>query len=263
MREASVGFQCPDCVKAGGKTLRPVKAAYGGRARTVPYVTYSLIAINVIMLVATTSGSGILNGDVSNAVFRKLALVPHGYSYTDANGAQVVQHGVADGQYYRLLTSTFLHFGIIHLALNMVALYMLGPALEQAFGQLRFAATYLLSGLGGAALSYAFGPQYELAAGASGAVFGLFGAWYVFGRKRNLDVTSITTTIALNLFLSFSLSGIDWRGHVGGLVTGAALSWVIVTAPDSKRRSSYQAAGGVVVALVIAAMVAARTAQLS
>jgi membrane associated rhomboid family serine protease len=263
MREASVGFQCPDCVKAGGKTLRPLKAAYGGRARSVPYVTYALIAINVIMLVATTSGSGILNGDVNNAVFRKLALVPHGYTYTDANGAQVVQHGVADGQYYRLLTSTFLHFGIIHLALNMVALYMLGPALEQAFGQLRFAATYLLSGLGGAALSYTFGPEYELAAGASGAVFGLFGAWYVFGRKRNLDVSSITTTIALNLFLSFSLSGIDWRGHVGGLVTGAALSWVIVTAPDSKQRSSYQAAGGVLVALVIAAMVAARTAQLS
>jgi membrane associated rhomboid family serine protease len=263
MREAAVGFQCPDCVKQGSKSLRPIKAAYGGRARTVPYVTYTLIAINVIMLVATTTGSGVLSGDTSNALFRKLALVPHGYRFADSDGTLVTQHGVADGQYYRLLTSTFLHFGVIHLALNMYGLFLLGPLLEQAFGQLRFATTYLLSGVAGAALSYALGPQFEIAAGASGAVFGLFGAFYVLGRKRQLDVTPITTTIALNLVLSFSLSGIDWRGHVGGLVAGAALAWVIVHAPDTARRSAYQAAGAVIVAVVIVTLVLARTAQLS
>jgi membrane associated rhomboid family serine protease len=263
MREAAVGFQCPDCVKQGSKSLRPIKAAYGGRARAVPYVTYTFIALNVLVLVATTSGSGLLSGDTSNTLFRKLALIPHGYQFVDSDGTLVVQHGVADGQYYRLLTSTFLHFGIIHLALNMYALFLLGPALEQAFGQLRFAATYLLSGLGGAALSFALGPQFETAAGASGAVFGLFGAFFVLGRKRNLDVTPITTTIALNLVLSFSLSGIDWRGHVGGLIAGAGLAWVIVHAPDTKQRSAYQAVGVAVVALVIVGLVAARTAQLS
>ncbi|MFN2540019.1 MAG: rhomboid family intramembrane serine protease [Mycobacteriales bacterium] len=263
MRQASVGFQCPDCVKQGNKSMRPTKAAYGGRARSAPYVTYALIAINVVMLLATASGAGLLQGDTSNALFRKLALIPHGYRFVDGDGALVVQHGVADGQYYRLLTSTFLHFGVIHLALNMYGLYLLGPVLEQAFGQVRFAVTYLLSGLGGAALSYALGPQYEIAAGASGAVFGLFGAFYILGRRRNLDVSAITTTIALNLVLSFSLSGIDWRGHVGGLIAGAGLAWVIVYAPDTKQRSAYQAAGVGVVALVIFGMVVARTAQLT
>jgi membrane associated rhomboid family serine protease len=263
MREASVGFQCPDCVKQGSKAVRPVKAAYGGRARAVPYVTYTLIAINVVMLVATTTGSGILSGDVTNAVFRKLALIPTNTVFPDGNGGAVLEHGVSDGNYYRLLTSMFLHFGVIHLALNMYGLYLLGPALEQAFGQVRFAATYLLSGLAGAALSYALGPQHEVAAGASGAVFGLFGAFYVLGRRRNLDVSSITTIIALNLVLSFSLSGIDWRGHVGGLVAGAALSWVVVYAPDHKHRSLYQLAGIAAVALVVVGMVAVRTSQLS
>jgi membrane associated rhomboid family serine protease len=263
MRQAAVGFQCPDCVKQGSKSMRPIKAAYGGTARHTPYVTYTLIAINVVMLAVTTSGSGLLNGDSSNPLFRKLALIPRGFSYVDADGTLTLQHGVADGEYYRLLTSTFLHFGLIHLALNMFALFLLGPALEQAFGQVRFAATYLLSGLGGAALSYALGNQYEVAAGASGAVFGLFGAWYVLGRKRNLDLSSITTTIALNLVLSFTLPSIDWRGHVGGLITGAALAWVIVYAPDRKERPAYQAAGVVAVAVLIAAAVVARTSQLA
>src|SRR5205823_5181180 len=137
-------------------------------------------------------------------------------------------HGVADGQYYRLFTSMFLHFGVIHLALNMYALYLVGPALEQAFGQVRYATTYLLAGLGGSALSYALGPQTEIAAGASGAVFGLFGAFYVLGRRRNLDVSQLTAMIGLNLVLGFVVSGIDWRGHVGGLIVGAALAYGIV-----------------------------------
>lgn len=263
MRSAAVGHQCPDCVKEGNASMRPIKAAYGGRARRAPYVTYAFIAINVVMLIATTTGSGILDGDTSNALFRKLALIPRGFTYTDADGLDKVQRGVADGEYYRLLTSTFLHFGVIHLAMNMFGLYLLGPQLEQAFGQLRFATLYLLSGLGGAAASYAFGDQFEIAAGASGAVFGLFGAFYVLGRKRNLDVSAITGTIAINLFLSFTLPGIDVRGHLGGLVTGAALAWVLVHAPDTKQRSGYQAAGVLAVAVLVVATVAVRTMQLT
>jgi membrane associated rhomboid family serine protease len=259
MRSAAVGHQCPDCVAEGNKAMRPIKAAYGGRARRAPYVTWALIAINVVMLVLTTSGSGLHSGSPGNALFRKLALVPCDQVFL--NGPCV--GGVADGQYYRLFTSMFLHFGVIHLGLNMYCLYLLGPALEQAFGQVRYLATYLLAGLGGAVLSYALGPQNEIAAGASGAVFGLFGAFYVMARKRNLDVSSITATIGLNLFLSFAVSGIDWRGHVGGLVTGAALAWVIVASPDTKQRSAYQAAGMVLVGLLLVAGAAARTAQLT
>lgn len=263
MRQAAVGFQCPDCVKQGSQGQRPLRAAYGGRARTTPYVTYTLIAVNVLMLVATTTGSGLLSGDTTNALFRKLALVPATTRFGNPDGSITTVTGVASGEYYRLLTSMFLHFGFIHLALNMYGLFLLGPQLEQAFGQVRYLATYLLSGLGGAALSYALGPQYEVAAGASGAVFGLFGAFYVLARKRNLDVSAITTIIALNLVLSFTVSGIDWRGHVGGLVTGAALAAVIVYAPDTKQRSAYQAAGMVLVALLVVGVVATRTAQLT
>ncbi|MCU1602338.1 MAG: Rhomboid family protein [Frankiales bacterium] len=260
MKPASVGFQCPDCVKAGSKSLRPVKAAYGGRVRQVPYVTYGLIAINVIMLVVTTrAGGSLLGGTPVSDLFAKLALRP----CPSVPGGSC-QGGVAQGDYYRLLTSMFLHFGIIHLALNMYSLYLLGPTLEQAFGQVRFGATYLLAGLGGAALSYALGDVNELGAGASGAVFGLFGAFYVLGRKRRLDVSSITVTIAINLYFSFQFSGyIDWRAHVGGLLTGAAVGWVVVYSPDTRQRTAYQAGGMLLAAAVVVAVVAARTAQLA
>jgi membrane associated rhomboid family serine protease len=260
MRQAAVGFQCPDCVREGSKSVRPTKAAYGGRTRRAPYVTYALIAVNVLMLVVQSSGGGnLLDGNPGGRVFQDLGLNP--CTQVFVNGPCV--GGVADGEYYRLFTAMFLHFGPIHLLLNMYSLWLLGPLLEQAFGQVRYAATYLLSGLGGSALSYALGPQNELAAGASGAVFGLFAAFYVLGRRRNLDVTAITATIGLNLVLSFTLSGIDWRGHVGGLLAGAALAWVIVYAPDRKERAAYQAAGVVVVAVLIVATVAVRTAQLA
>jgi membrane associated rhomboid family serine protease len=260
MREAAVGFQCPDCVKEGNKGARPLKAAYGGRARRVPYVTYTLIAINVTMLVVQSAGGGnVLNGNPGGTVFQKLGLSPCPQLFVDGPCIG----GVAHGEYYRLFTSMFLHFGPIHLALNMYALYLLGPALEQAFGQVRYAVTYLMSGLGGSVLSYLLGPQNELAAGASGAVFGIFGAWYVLGRHRNLDVSPITTTIVLNLVISFSLSGIDWRGHVGGLITGAALAAAIVYAPHTKQRTALQSAGVVAVGVLLVALAVTRTAQLS
>ena len=260
MRQASVGFQCPDCVKQGSKTQRPIKAAYGGRARSAPYVTYTLLAVNVLMLLVTTrSARAFVSGSPVSSLFAKLAMTPCQKVFV----GQPCVDGVATGDYYRLLTSMFLHFGIIHLALNMYGLFLLGPQLEQAFGQVRYTATYLLSGLGGAALSYALGPQNELAAGASGAVFGLFGAFYVLARRRNLDVSAITGIIALNLVLSFTVSGIDWRGHVGGLITGAALAGVIVYAPDTRQRTAYQVVGMALVMLVIVGFVGARTAQLT
>jgi len=187
MRSASVGFQCPDCVKQGAKSLRPLKAAYGGRARRAPYVTYGLIVINVLMLVATTrDGATLISGTPVSSLFAKLALTPC-QRYLENGVPSSCVAGVADGEYYRLFTSMFLHFGVVHLALNMYSLYLLGPVLEQAFGQPRFGAAYLLSGLGGATLSYLLGTQNELAAGASGAVFGLFGAFYVLGRKRRKE----------------------------------------------------------------------------
>jgi membrane associated rhomboid family serine protease len=264
MRAASVGFQCPVCVKDGAATLRTPQAVYGGKARSTPTVTFALLGANALVFLLTTlTGTGLLFGGSPSALFEKLALAPT-YHAVVQNGQLTVADGVAQGEYFRLLTSMFLHFGVIHIALNMYCLFLLGPPLEAALGRLRFAALYVLSGLSGAALSYALGPVNEQAAGASGAVFGLFAAFYVVQRKRGGDVSAIGTTIAINLFISFAASSyIDWRGHVGGLVGGALVALALVHAPQGPRRWVVQATGSLGVALLVVAVVAVRTHELT
>jgi membrane associated rhomboid family serine protease len=259
MRPASVGFQCPDCVKAGNAGLRTPKAAYGGTSHGGSLVTYGLIGLNLLMFVVTAGYRLSFSGGSYSELFLQLSLRPT----TVFNGQHVIGtgDGVAEGAYYRLLTSTFLHFGVIHILLNMLCLYQLGPYLEGALGRVRYLAVYLLSGLGGAALSFAAGPANENAAGASGAVFGLFGAFYVLQRQRGLDASAIVSTIGLNLFFSFAVSGIDWRGHVGGLIAGGLVAAAIVHAPR-ERRALVQVGGSVGVALLIVVMVAVRAHEL-
>ena len=266
MRSASVGFQCPDCVKQGNVGIRQAKAAYGGTARENPEVTWVLLGLNVVMFLVTlgSAASVGLGSDVS-ALFERLALTPsvHCSDYDVSGVCTAVADGVAQGQYYRLLTAMFLHFGVIHLALNMYCLFLIGPALERALGRLRFTALYLLSGLSGSALSYALGPDNQMAAGASGAVFGLFAAFYVLQRRRGEDASQILVTIGLNLVLSFALSFIDWRGHVGGLIGGGLVAAALVYAPTGAQRTVVQAAGACGVALLVVVVVAARTLQLT
>ncbi|MGB8650184.1 MAG: rhomboid family intramembrane serine protease [Mycobacteriales bacterium] len=262
MRSAAVGFQCPSCVKDGHASARVPKAAYGGKAHAEPRITQLLIGLNVVMFLLTTAtGTGLAFGGSPSRLFQQLALVPT----TELAGQHVLTgDGVAQGAYYRLLTSTFLHFGIVHIAVNMYCLLLIGPALESALGRLRFTALYVLSGLSGAALSYSLGPTLQIAAGASGAVFGLFAAYFVLEHRRGGDVSAISATILINLFISFVASSyIDWRGHVGGLVGGALVAAAFVYAPAGRQRWVYQALGAVVVAVLIVAVVAARTAQLT
>jgi len=265
MRVASVGFQCPSCVKQGVASVRPAEAVYGGMATSGPLVTRVLLGFNVLMFVLTTlSGTGLVLGGDPSRLFQNLALSPSFHSII-ANGQYTgeIADGIAQGQYYRLLTAMFLHFGIIHIALNMYCLFAIGPSLEAALGRVRFTALYLLSGLAGSALSYAFGPQMQLAAGASGAVFGLFAAFFVVQRQRGGDVSSIAITIGINLFISFTASFIDWRGHVGGLIGGALVTAALVYAPRGPRRTLVQVAGCAAVAVLIVGLVAARTASLT
>jgi membrane associated rhomboid family serine protease len=262
MRSAAVGFQCPDCVKQGSATVRQPKAAYGGKARANPEVTYALLGLNGLFFLLTQGFAlGPFGGGVPSNLFQKLALSPCQAVFT--GGDCFAGDGVAGGAYYRLLSSMFLHFGLVHLALNMYCLFLVGPHLERALGRLRFSALYLLSGIAGSALSYALGPKLELAAGASGAVFGLFAAFYVLERRRGYDVTQITTTIGLNLVFSFTVPGIDWRGHVGGLIGGALVTAALVYAPEGKQRWVVQALGCLCVAVIVVGVVASRTAQLT
>lgn len=262
MRPAAVGFHCPSCVKESRATMRPVKAVYGGRARSNPEVTYTLIGLNVVMFFVTGGYRVAFGGGGVSSLFSDLSLTPCA-ALTSGGVCPTGAPGVANGEYYRLLTAMFLHFGIIHIALNMYCLVLLGPALERALGRLRFAALYLISGLAGSTLSYVLGPTTEQAAGASGAVFGLFAAFYVIERRHGADVSAITSTIVLNLVFSFAVPGIDWRGHVGGLIGGALVAAALVYAPAGKNRWLVQALGCVCVALIVVAAVALRTHALT
>jgi membrane associated rhomboid family serine protease len=261
MRSASVGFQCPECVKQGAATIRQPKAAYGGKARVNPEVTYALLGLNGLMFLLTQGGGGIGFGGNLSTLFQRLALRPCAALFVD--GTCAGGGGVANGEYYRLLTSMFLHFGIVHIALNMYCLWLVGPYLERALGRLRFATLYLLAGLAGSALSYSLGPPFEVAAGASGAVFGLFAAYFVLERHRGNDTSQIALTILLNLGFSFTVPNIDWRGHVGGLIGGALVTAALVYAPAGRQRWVVQALGCVCVAMIVIGTVAARTSQLT
>ncbi len=238
---ASVGFQCPECVSEGRKNVRPAKTMYGGNLRRGGIdATRVLIGINVVAFILTAvNGAGVLSGSTgTSSAYDRFALRP-----TD----------VASGEWYRLITSMFLHFGILHIAFNMWALLVIGTPLEQMLGRARYVALYFLSGIGGGLLSMALGPMDETAAGASGAVFGLFGAFYVITRRRGLETGPIVGLIAINLVFSFTFSGIDWRGHVGGLIVGSVVAFAFAAARPGPRRDQMQAAACVIIAVLLAA----------
>lgn len=242
MHSAAVGHQCADCVGAAARSAPVVRTALGGRTATSPLLTYLLIAINVAMFILQTA---------STPLERALVL------WTPA---------VADGDLYRLLTSAFLHYGMIHILFNMFALYIVGPPLEMALGRLRFGALYLLSALGGSVLVYLLSSLNSATAGASGAIFGLFGAMFVVGRKLNMDVRGVMAIIVINLVITFivplvSSQNISWQGHLGGLVTGAAVAAAYAYAPP-RQRNAVQAGATVTVLVVFAALVWFRTEQL-
>jgi membrane associated rhomboid family serine protease len=239
MRSAAVGHQCVECVRAGGRTVRRARTVFGGRVSTTPVVTYTLIAINVVAFVLQSADRGLE---------RRYALAASAVA--------------GDGQYERLVTAAFLHYGIAHLLLNMWALFVVGQPLEQWLGRLRFTALYGLSALGGSVLVYLLAAPNTLTAGASGAIFGLFGAIFVVAKRLNYDVRGIAVLIVINLVFTFTFSGISWQGHVGGLITGSALALAYAYAPRQSR-TLVQVGASVAVAVAVVALVALRTAQLT
>ncbi len=243
MRPAAVGHQCVECVQEGARTIRQPRTQFGGRERAgMPVVTYALIAINVLTFALQISMRGLQE---------QLELWPP---------------AVADGQLYRRVTSAFVHYGATHLLLNMWALYVVGPPLEMLLGRLRFAALYALSGLGGSVLVYLLTLNVPTA-GASGAVFGLFGAAFVVAKRLNLNVQWVAAVIVINLVFTFvaplvSKQLISWQGHVGGLVTGGLVAAVYVYAPR-ERRNVIQSAVTVLVLGVFAGLIWWRTGVLA
>ena len=254
MRSASVGQQCVDCVSAGAGSTRQARTVFGGRPAAGAVVTWTLVAINVAVFLVTWVRPSIVND------LEMLGYASYGY------GGPL--HGVAAGEWYRLITSAFLvpgvgGLGFVDILFNMWALIFVGPALEGFLGRLRFLAVYLLSAVGGAVMYYFLAPQNAAAAGASGAIFGLFGAWFVVARRLRLDTRGIVMLIAINLALSFFWHNvIAWQAHIGGLLTGALLTAAYAYAPR-KNRAALQALATIAVVAAIAIAVAVRTGQLT
>lgn len=252
MRTASVGFQCPECVSEGAKTVREARTVFGGRVTgDTSQVSIALVVANVaVFLVGLVLGQGSLRADFGNVTGPILLTV----------GGEPV--GLATGEYYRLVTATFLHAGVLHLLLNMFALAALGPALEAALGRLRFAALYLVSALGGSVAAFLLAPAGTLSVGASGAIFGLFGAYYVVVRRMGGETGAIVGLLAVNLVITFALPFIDWRAHLGGLVTGVLLAVALAYAPHGRHRETVQAVACAAIVVLLAVLAVARRSAL-
>ena len=193
--EASVGFQCPECAKD-----KQVTRTLNSFAR--PVITQIIIVACVALFIFSYGAN-------KNEIISNFGLNPILVQYY--------------GEYYRLITSMFLHVNIMHIVFNMLALWQVGLVLESRLGKFKFAVIYFLSGISGGLLSVYMNEPMAFSVGASGAVFGLFGAYVAISRRLNADANGMLVMIAINLGLGFVVPNIDWHGHVGGLVAGFLL----------------------------------------
>jgi membrane associated rhomboid family serine protease len=244
LRGAAVGQQCIDCVREGNRGSRSPVTVFGGRPTASATVTWALVAINVLIYLAVLGDPNIQND---------LGMLGIGRFTT---GGPLV--GVAEGQWYRLITAAFVAptgLGFLDIVFNMWALIILGPALERLFGHLRYLAIYLVSALGGSVVLLLIEP-HELALGASGAIFGLFGGWIVVSRKLRLDVRWIVGLLVLNFVIDFAgRNFIAWQAHVGGIIVGGLLTAAYAYAPRANRHLIQGGATVVLIALLIVAVV--------
>ncbi|MFB8176567.1 rhomboid family intramembrane serine protease [Streptomyces sp. NPDC055966] len=258
MISASVGFQCPECVRGGSGTGHAPQASAprtlaGGTMTADPrLLTKLLIGINVAVFLAQQA--------IGDTVTEHFELIGR---------AQYFQfgpmEGVAEGQYYRLLTAMFLHSptNFTHILFNMLSLWWIGGPLEAALGRARYISLYLVSGLAGSALTYLLAAPNAPSLGASGAIFGLFGATGVLMRRLNYDLRPLVALLVINLVITFTPGfNIAWQAHIGGLVAGVAVGYAMVHAPREKRTLiQYGACAVVLVAVVVLTLI--RTAQLT
>ncbi|HSZ30151.1 MAG TPA: rhomboid family intramembrane serine protease [Pseudonocardiaceae bacterium] len=217
LREAPVGYQCVDCVAHSARSQPRTSAIPGEQPTGRSVVMPILIAINVAVFVVTVVQAGSLSNNTSAALFQQWALQPE---------------AVAQGAWWQLLTSGFLHIGPLHIAFNMIALWVIGRDLEQVLGRVRFLVVYLVSLLGGSLAVFVFANPASDTAGASGAVFGLMGGLAVVLMRLRLSPRPALTIILLNVIISFAVPNISILGHLGGLAAGAAVTAAMVYTPQ-------------------------------
>jgi membrane associated rhomboid family serine protease len=229
MTPTPVGMRCPECARERTKvrTIRTLPST--------PVVTQALIAINVLVFIVETASGAPLGGGLGTG--------------------WVVKHGVLFGpsisishDYWRLVTAGFLHDGLFHILINMVSLYFVGSALEPAIGRVNFVFVYFASLLAGSFGALLFTPQAPVV-GASGAIFGIFGALIVMARARGISIwqSGLGMVLVLNLVLSVTYAGISLGGHLGGLVGGLITGWLIVEVGERRRQQAMALLGCVIV----------------
>jgi len=270
MIEAPVGYQCPDCVAEARREFSrgPGRRIAVANAKAVSATNVLLAMIGAMFVVEIVIGG-------PNA----LLLGPSSRQLYDMGGAAAffaqVQPvfrflpGIATGQYWRLVTSMFLHVGLIHIAFNAYALYLFGTVIENELGRLRLLLIYFATGIFAGAASYAFGTPGVVGAGASGAIFGLFGAFFAYNFRRRRSALAaarlrqMIQLIVLNAILALSLHFIDWRAHLGGLVAGVAAGYVAEGWGNLSKRRVILVVGFSAILLAAASLVVWRTDQLS
>lgn len=207
--QAAVGVHCPECVREARQAApkrKPRLITAFRRSSQVPVITYSLIGVNLVIFLLQFVTGGFAAGAVTEALYYSPYLT-----------------GVEP---WRMLTSAFLHADFFHILFNMYSLFIFGPILESLLGRVRFSALYVLSALGGSVGVLLLAEPGSGVVGASGAIFGLFGAYFLIARKTGGNVGQMLIIIVLSLGLGFINPSISWQGHVGGLVTGLAFAWV-------------------------------------
>ncbi len=236
MTPAPVGHHCPACVaegRRGGRRSRPIIPR--PRSATTAILAVNVVVFGLDLVLGLAAGVRLLEAG---------AMVP------------VL---VARGEWWRLLTAMFLHVGLLHLALNSFGLYVFGNLVEQSLGTARMVGLYLVSGFVASAVSFAFGPAGVAAVGASGAVFGMLGAWLAYNlRRRSLSMARANVQwalmlIGINLVFGLSVPGIDNWAHIGGLLAG-------IVAGLGVEGLGHRGAGALVAVLTMVALVAGATA---
>jgi membrane associated rhomboid family serine protease len=240
MTPTPVGMRCPECARERTRVTRGVRSG-----PTVPVATRALIAINVIVFLAETATGAPVGGGGGGTIWNHGALF--GPALTSFNPFPIF---TGTHEYWRLITAGFLHDGLLHIGINMLSLYFVGSALEPAIGSRNFVAVYLTSLVAGAFGSLLFQPDYPTI-GASGAIFGIFGALIVVARYRGIPFwqSGLGFVLVVNLVFSLSVRGISIGGHLGGLAGGLITGWLVLELGERRRMPAAALAGCVVVAV--------------
>jgi membrane associated rhomboid family serine protease len=232
--QAAVGVHCPECVREARESAPRVSRGTTTRIKRsmrsssgVPVVTYALIALNVVVFALDFVTGGSLYGWLA------------------------YRADFTASQPWRMLTAAFMHASVLHLLFNMFSLFIFGPVIEHAVGRLRFAALYLLAAFGGSVAVLLLAPT-QAVVGASGAIFGLLGAFFIIQRRLGGNNTQLLVLIGLNVAFGFIVPNVSWQAHLGGLFVGAAIAGVYsATRHRSKKAVQIASVVGIAVALVV------------